>query len=72
LGRLDSMDLDCAGPIGRVMEMCDHKGVGMVVRLIPDPSKNIGLNILTLFHYRHRPKVATCETMAEAARLLGL
>ena len=72
LGRLGSMDLDCADAIGKVMEMCDHKSVGLVVRLVPDPSKNIGLNILTLFHYRHRPAVASCETMAEAARALSL
>ena len=71
-GRLDSMDLDCAGPIGKVMEMCDQKLVALVVRLVPDPSKNIGLNILTLFHYHHRLTFVTCETMADAARALGL
>ena len=72
LERLELMDLDCAGPIGEVMELCDRKGVSLIVRLIPDQSKNIGLNILTLFHYHHRPSVVTCETMAEAARALGL
>lgn len=70
--RLDSMDLDCAPEIGNVMEMNDKKGVSLIVRVIPDPQKDIGLGILTSFHYHHKPRVATCETMAEAAELLSL
>jgi len=42
------------------------------VRVIPDSNKDIGLNILSLFHYRHQPQVVTCKNMAEAARALGL
>lgn len=72
LGRLDSMELACAAEIGKVMEMNDRKGVQLVVRVIPDAAKDIGMNILTLFHYRHKPHVATCNTMAEAAELLSL
>ena len=72
LERLESMEPACAAQIGKVMELCDQHGVGMVVRVIPDPKKDIGLNILTLFHYRHHPRVVTCETMSEAARLLSI
>ena len=71
-GRLESMDVDCATEMGKVMELNDRKGVGLVVRVMPDPSKDIGMNILTTFHYRHKPRVATCETMEEAAELLSL
>jgi hypothetical protein len=70
--RLDSMDLDCAEEIGRVMEMVDRRGVGLLVRVIPDPSKDIGMNILTHLHYRNHPQVIACETMAEAAAALGI
>lgn len=70
--QLDSMSVDCAGEIGSVMELMDQHGVGLIVRVIPDPRKDIGLNILTLFHYKHRPKVATCANLIEAAKLLGL
>src|SRR5258707_574200 len=59
-GRLESMNLTCVPEIGRAMEMIDQKGVGLVVRVIPDPSKDIGLNILMAFHYTHRPHVVTC------------
>jgi hypothetical protein len=72
LGRLESIDPNCAPEIGQVMELCDQKGVAFVVRVIPDQTKDIGLNILSLFHYHHRPRTVTCETMVEAAKLLSL
>jgi len=68
-GRLESMDPACTTEI---MELIDQSGVGMMVRVIPDPNKDIGLNILTLFHYRHQPQVVTCKNMAEAAKKLSL
>lgn len=72
LGGLDSMDAACAVEIGKIMEMCDHRGVERVVRLIPDPKKDIGLNILSLFHYRPGLPVVTCKSLAEAAAKLSL
>jgi hypothetical protein len=72
LGRLDSISVDCAPKIGEVMELCDQKGVSLVVRVIPEGSKDIGLNILSLFHYAHRPRTVTCETMQQAAEALSL
>lgn len=72
LGRLESMDLACAPELGRAMEMIDQHGVGLVVRVIPDPSKDIGLNIFTIFHYARRPKIVTCQSILEAARALSL
>ena len=69
--RLGAMDLECAPELGRVMELIGRSGVGLVVRVIPDPSKDIGMNILTVFHYPHHPRVVTCESMAEAARTLA-
>lgn len=72
LSQLAAMDLDCTKEIGRTMELFDRSGVGMIVRVIPEPSKDIGFNILTLFHYPHHPQIVNCKTMTEAARLLGL
>jgi hypothetical protein len=70
--RLESMDRDCAPEIGRTMEMLDCKGLEQVVRVIPDPGKDIGMIILGLFHYSPRIKVVTCQTMAEAIEKLQL
>src|SRR5262245_42849907 len=54
-GRLDFMSGDCASEIGKFMELFDQKGLELVVRVIPDQTKDIGLNILSRFHYHHRP-----------------
>jgi hypothetical protein len=72
LGRLEFMDVACADIVGKTMELMDRHGVEMVVRVIPDPAKDIGLNIISIFHYPNRPRIVTCETMAEAAQVLEL
>ncbi len=72
LTALDSMNAACAGELGQMMKLVAEAGVGRVVRIIPDPKKDIGLNILAAFHYRGRPRPATCDTMDEAAKVLGL
>lgn len=71
-GQLESMELACAAEIGKGMELFDQNGVGMVVRVMPHPSKDIGINILTAFHYRNKPHVVTCKDMTEAAKALAL
>jgi hypothetical protein len=71
-GRLESMDPASMTEVGKLMELCDRKGVELVVRVIPDPRKDFGMNILSMFHYRSQLRVLTCKTMDEAARLLSL
>ena len=70
--RLESMDLDCVTELGRTMELLDQHRLDLVVRVIPDPAKDIGFNILSIFHYPHHPRIVTCGNMTEAARLLSL
>jgi len=72
LSCLDRIDANCAGEIGRIMELLDKKGIGKVVRVIPDPSKDIGLNILAQFHYHNLPSTFTCEKLSQAAEELSL
>ena len=72
LERLQSMSPDCVPVLGKTMELLDEHGVELVVRVIPDSSKDLGFNILMVFHYRSRPRVVTCETISEAAKVLGL
>ena len=72
LTNLKTMEVNCALELGKVMELFEQKGVGMVVRVIPDATKDIGLNILSVFHYRRRPQTSVCKTMEEAAELLSL
>jgi len=72
LGRLESMDIDCEEIIGKTMEMMEQHGLKRVVRVIPDSSKDIGLKIIGMFHYSKKIRIVTCQTMAEAAQVLGL
>src|SRR6185436_9755036 len=60
---LEFMDVTCAPDIERTMDLCDVKGVSKVVRVIPDPSKDIGLNIMSVFHYRPSVRIVSCKTM---------
>ena len=69
--QLEFMGLDCMAELGRMMELIGQAGVGLVARVIPDPSKDIGMNILTVFHYPHRLKVVTCQNLTEAVMALG-
>ena len=72
LGRLESMDIACVEELGKIMDLLDQHGLKRVVRVVPDPAKDIGLNILARFHYHHNPRITNCETMVEAAKLLSL
>lgn len=72
LSQVDSIDLECAPEIGRLMELTDQAGVGLVVRVVPDPNKDIGMNILAVFHYLHHPRMVTCDTLTGAMRALSL
>jgi hypothetical protein len=71
LSGLESMDLACVPYIKRMMDLCNRQGVEAVVRVIPDPRKDIGLSILSLFHYRRRVRIVTCATLEEAMKVLA-
>jgi hypothetical protein len=72
LGQVESFGVNCAGEIGETMKIFSQKGIALVVRVIPDPTKDFGLNILSLFHYHHGLRVVTCSTMTEAMQALSL
>jgi hypothetical protein len=67
---LDRMEPAAAKHIAEIMDAVAEKEVGMVVRVIPDPHKDIGLNILSQFHYGPKTKLAAFESLAEALSAL--
>ena len=67
---LESMDLSCSPCIANIMERCNAAGVTEVLRIIPDPTRDIGLQILSFFHYSPDVYVHTCASLAEATELL--
>jgi hypothetical protein len=71
LTELEKMDVACAPFIENAMDLCNEKGASMVVRVIPDPHRDIGMQIMSIFHYRGDVQIMTCQTLAEAKELLG-
>ncbi len=63
---LESMDSTAARHIAEIMDALAEKNVASVTRVMPDPRKDIGLNILSQFHYGANVKIATFETLADA------
>src|SRR5215469_4606918 len=63
---LESMDSAAAPHVAKIMDALAEKAVASVTRVMPDPHKDIGLNILSQFHYGANVKIATFETMADA------
>jgi hypothetical protein len=41
------------------------------VRVIPDPHRDIGLKIMSIFHYAGDVQIITCQSLAEAEEILG-
>jgi hypothetical protein len=68
---LQSMETGAAPFIGEIMDQLSAAKVSAVVRVVPDPHKDIGLNILSKFHYRSDTRVATFETLADAVQSLA-
>src|SRR5262245_36666924 len=46
---LESMDSTAASHLAEIMDTLTDKGVGFVTRVVSDPRKDIGLNILSQF-----------------------
>ena len=63
---LDSIRPSAAPHIAEIMELLAEKQVASVIRIIPGPGKNIGLNILSQFQYARELPITTVETLVEA------
>ena len=68
---LEKMDRDSAPYIAEIMDAVAAKDVAVVVRVMPDPHKDIGLNILSQFHYGPEIRTITFETLADALQSLS-
>jgi hypothetical protein len=68
---LENMETAAAPYVAEIMDALASKGVSSVVRVVPDPRKDIGLNILSQFHYGSAIRVVTFESLAEAVQTLA-
>jgi hypothetical protein len=67
---LESMDPATARHVAEIMDALAQKQVASVTRVIPDPHKDIGLNILSQFHYGPEIRISTFQTLADALQSL--
>src|SRR5712672_1843531 len=67
---VESMDSAAAPHVARIMDTLAEKGVSSVTRVMPDPHKDVGLNILSQFHYGPEIQIAAFETLADALQSL--
>lgn len=63
---LERMEVSCAVSIGIMMDLCDKYRVGAVLTVVPDASKDIGFDLMGLFHYNTRVTTMLYPNLAEA------
>ena len=68
---LESMATGSVPFVAEIMDALAAKGVSAVVRVMPDPHRDIGLNILSKFHYGPGVRLMTFETLADAIQALA-
>ena len=68
---LESMEPATARHIAEMMDALAQKQVASVTRVMPDPHKDIGLNILSHFHYGPEIQITTFQTLADALQSLA-
>jgi hypothetical protein len=69
---LHTMDSEAARHIAEIMDALAEKEVASVTRVMPDPHKDIGLNILSQFHYGPEVQITTFETLADAVENIAM
>ena len=67
---LESMEPAAARHVAEIMDALAEKKVASVTRVMPDPHKDIGFNILSRFHYGPEIRVETFERLADALAAL--
>ena len=67
---IEGLELDSAPYIAEIMEMVRANHAALVVRVLPEPSKDIGINILSVVHLRGSARTVTAENLEEAERLI--
>lgn len=67
---LESMDITCRPILERLWSFVMRKACAEV-RIISDPKRDIGLQIMSYFHYRGGVNIVTCENLGDAKKILS-
>jgi len=68
---LDVMDSSAARHVADIMDAIAEKQPTSITRVMPDPHKDIGLNLLSQFHYGPEIQITTYQTLADAVQSLA-
>jgi hypothetical protein len=71
LSNLESMDASCAPIIGVLMDFLVEKKIASVVRVNPDPQKDIGFALMSHIHYGREVRTTTCDNLKKAQEHLA-
>ncbi|MFH1441274.1 MAG: hypothetical protein ABIH18_04455 [Candidatus Omnitrophota bacterium] len=66
LSLLEQMDVGAKKFISKAMDLLNKKQVSEVIRIIPDKSRDIGFNIMSIFHYSSGTKIYSYNSYQEA------
>ena len=72
LTSLQKMDLESRGSITKSMDLFNEYGVAEIIRIVPDMTKDLNLNIMSLFHYSRDIKIRTFGSLEEASKHINL
>jgi hypothetical protein len=67
---VEMMELDTVPYIAEIMELARTHGAALIVRVLPESSKDIGINILSATHLRRSARIVTADNLEEAERLI--
>ncbi|MBN2161741.1 MAG: hypothetical protein JXR25_09140 [Pontiellaceae bacterium] len=63
---LTDIDKDAKRGVQEIMDFCNARKVGKVIRIVANPLHDFGLTIMSCFHYDSGVSVVTCKTLEEA------
>lgn len=66
-----SVDLSVTPYVKETMEIFNKNKVSKVVRILPEPAEDFGLNIMSIFHYDSKIPIVSCKTFEEACKHLS-
>jgi anti-anti-sigma regulatory factor len=66
LSSLENFDVEAHHFIEKAMDLCNQHGISKIIRIIPDSAKDIGYNIMSLFHYSPEVEIHTYLSFKEA------
>ena len=68
---LKAVHKDAISIIAEQMNFLNTRGVGKIIRILPEATENFGFAIMSIFHYGHDVRFVTCLKLEEAVAALS-